>query len=112
MRVELYANGHGGAYPDSLEQALDHFGDDAGEDVCDCPIARRGVTRAATRPSAGDPPDYAYAGRGLTKGTVTAAHVILSDRPQNHDRGAYDLKVMYGDGAIRDVTRGVGAGDR
>jgi prepilin-type processing-associated H-X9-DG protein len=97
--IAMYANDHGGRFPDDLETVLAN--EDLSADVFVCPSSRDtppppGPTTQATAAGLRQPGhcSYIYLGKDLTDQTVTPDTVLLYEPLADHGEG---MNVMFGD---------------
>jgi prepilin-type processing-associated H-X9-DG protein len=110
----MYADAHGGRYPDRLEDLFLHGATGADQielDVLVCPSSQDERATGATPEEAArqlaEPghQSYVYAGGGMNR-TGSDDVVLAYDRPVNHPGGA-GMNVLYGDGHVEFATRRV-----
>jgi hypothetical protein len=100
MGIVVYANDHGGKFPDDLETVLAN--EDLDARVFVCPLSRdtpapAGPTTQATAAGLRQPGhcSYIYLGKGLTDRTVTPDTVLLYEPLADH--GGDGINVVFGD---------------
>lgn len=107
----LYANAHGGRFPDSLLELAKDADADLGAEVFTCPETQpMGYLSRPTTQSILDDLEsptrspFIYRGKGLTQGCDPHT-VIAHDRLDNHgsDTGPRDVHVLLADGAVLDL---------
>ena len=105
--VVIYAEAHGGRYPDTLGDMLTTTDISPAAFVCpasaDVPAIGPTTRAVADNLTAGGHVSYVYVGRGLTTRTVTPSTVIAYEPLANHGDGG---NVLYGDGHAEWLGRG------
>jgi len=99
--LQLYANHHGGHYPDDLLALL--LNEDVTGAVFVCPSSNDEPATGATTRELSDnfnQPNhcsYIYFGKGLST-PVDSNRVIAAEKPENH--GGYGMNILFGDGHV------------
>jgi prepilin-type processing-associated H-X9-DG protein len=96
--IALYANDHGGAYPDDFRTLLS-AGDDGlstGVFICSDTSTKEARSAAAFTGTAADC-DYVYVGDGLTS-SVGDDVIVAFDRAENHEHDG--INMLFGDGHV------------
>jgi len=107
LAISLYAQDHGGTYPDSFAQLMTEEQLTAAVFVCPSSNdeAADGENAAAVAVNLSKPHhlSYVYLGKGKTTATVKDDTVIVYEPLENHQQDGMD--VLYGDGHAAWVSR-------
>jgi hypothetical protein len=116
--IEIYADSHGGRFPDSLLTLANTTFKTEGLDInsLTCPEVQATGYWGPTAPAAvtailndlAAPTTYpfVYLGNGLAR-PCPSKTVLVHDRPSNHgtDGGPFDFHVLYADGSVASLSR-------
>lgn len=106
----LYANDHGGLYPDRPEELFTIEG--VGPEIFVCPASddtppMNATTRAMSDALAsGGHFSYVYLGKGITSQWSSPSLVLAYEPPSHHDNlGAGGINVLFGDGHVEFIEQ-------